>query len=222
MVPAGIILPLGVVLFGHWSLGRERHLVLVREILELQLLGLFRGLAFEIVDAGDGGRPDIFLVPGRARRPDARPRRRRLRTARRRFRRATGRRRFRFRRSRGAPGRRGLAGPLGSGRFPAGRRALRNGFALRGGFALRNGFALRGGFALRARRPLPRRRATRGGAARRLPRCRFLLPGRRPGGLSRPSAPAFFRFHCHVSLLLSTSFRPRRIIQFRVCRGESG
>jgi len=217
MVPAIPILPLGVVLFrGDRSLNREREVLVVGEVLELQLFRLFGSLALELLGSGSADRPNRLVAPGLA---PARPGRRR------RCRRPTGGlwsgrpggcRLDRFGPARNATRRRGFPRPLWrpfrSGRFLPGRRT-----------ALRGRSPLRRGFAFGARRPLARRRPRAcGGSTGRLPACRFLLPGRRPGGLSRPSAPPFFRFHGHVSTSLSTNIRPCRIIQFRVCRGESG
>jgi hypothetical protein len=220
MLPAVAILPLGVILFGwYWSLRGELGLLVVGEILELQLFRLLGGFALELVGAGDADRPNRLVAPRLARRATARPGRwgRWLRpTGGLWGGRPGGCRLDRFGPARSATRRRGLPRPL--------RRPFRNGRFLPGRrTALRRRPPLRGGFAFGARRPLARRRPRPcGGSTGRLPACRFLLPGRRHGGLSRPSAPPFFRFHGHVSTSLSTKVRPCRIIQFRVCRGESG
>jgi hypothetical protein len=204
MVPATSILPLGVVLFRDRRLHRKLGLLVVGEVLELQFFRFLGGFALELVGAGDAGHPNLFFAPGQARRAPGPPGRWR------RSRRPAGRlgsRLLCLGPARRGTRRRGSPGPFRSGRFLPGRRT-----------ALRRRSSLRGGFAFGARRPLARRRPR----TRPLPACRFLLPGRRPGGLSSPSAPPFFRFHCHVFTSLSTNVRPRRIIQFRVCRGEPG
>src|SRR5205823_11187683 len=217
-VPVGPILPLGFFLFRRWGRGGNLRNFFVREVFQIQLRRLFGGLAFELFRVAG---PELFFRPRRHQAARCRtPGRRRARSLRRRGGGPLRSRTLAFRSCPGAGSSLRFARPFRSG-FPGPYRLARSGFP--GPYRL-----ARSGFPSLARlarfRALPGRRAParRSPTLRATARAPALSPANGgPGGFPRASASPFFRFFRHLNLPLRTAPAGVRIIQFRVCRGES-